>query len=222
MRSLDAVIFDMDGVLIDSEPIWQEAERLRFGEVGLDLDVAEMVTTMGLRVDEVVSHWYARRPWPDAGIDHAALAGRIVDTVVDLVSTGGEPLPGVADAVAASAKWGLGLAVASSSPSRVIDAALQRLGLADRFPVVCSAQHEPYGKPHPAVFLSAAAQLGVAPTRCLVVEDSVHGMVAALAARMHCVVVPDPERSNPRFAAADHVLDSLEGFPALLEEHYLT
>ena len=222
MRTLDAVIFDMDGVLIDSEPIWQAAERLGFGEVGLDLQVSEMVTTMGLRVDEVVAYWYARRPWPDVGIDHAGLARRMVDTVVDLMSTSGEPLPGVVDAVAACEKQGLGVAVASSSPSRVIAAALQRLGLADQFDVVRSAEHEAYGKPHPAVFLSAAAQLGVEPTRCLVVEDSVHGMVAALAARMRCVVVPDADRRSPRFAAADHMLDSLEGFPALLQEHYLT
>jgi sugar-phosphatase len=223
VRKLDAVIFDLDGVLIDSEPFWQAAEVARFGEVGLHLEATQTEATMGLRVDEAVAYWYARRPWPNGDDpDHGALIGRILDSVEELVLTRGEPLPGVLDAVAAAEKLGLRLAVASSSRTRIVDAALRRLGLADRFGAVCSAEDEAHGKPHPAVFLTAARRLGVEPTRCLVVEDSVNGMVAALAARMVCVVVPDHQRSSPRFAAADHVLPSLEGFPALLEEHYLT
>jgi sugar-phosphatase len=219
---LAAVIFDLDGVLIDSEPLWQEAEREVFDQVGLHLTVADMVTTMGLRVDEVVAHWYARRPWP--GADPAgfpALAHRLMDRVEELMLTTGQALPGGAEAVAACTGRGLPRALASSSLPRVIAAALERLGLADAFPVVCSAADEAYGKPHPAVFLTAAARLGVDPTACLVVEDSVNGMVAAKAARMRCVVVPERTAGladDPRLALADHVLPSLEAFPALLGE----
>jgi HAD superfamily hydrolase (TIGR01509 family) len=212
VRVLDAVIFDMDGVLIDSEPLWQAAEQARFAEVGVHLTSAEMVVTMGLRVDEVVAYWYGRRPWPDP--DHEGLVRRLLDTVAELVSSSGRPLPGVAEAVALCEKQGLALAVASSSTHRIIDAVLDRLGLATQFDVVCSAETELYGKPHPGVFLSAAAQLGVDPNRCLVIEDSFNGMIAALAARMRCLVVP--ERWSPRFAAADHVLESLEDLPSAL------
>ena len=218
MRSLDAVIFDLDGVLIDSEPFWQEAEVDRFAEVGLHIEQSQTQQTMGLRVDEAVAYWCERHPWPGAEADpgHHGLIDRILDSVEELVLTRGEPLPGTLDAVAACEKLGLRLAVASSSRDRIISAALQRLGLADRFEVVCSAEHEVHGKPHPAVFLRAAAELGVEPTRCLVVEDSFNGMVAALAARMRCVVVPD--QPSPRFAAADQVLASLGELPALLGE----
>jgi HAD superfamily hydrolase (TIGR01509 family) len=217
MASLEAVIFDLDGVLIDSEPFWQEAEVARFAEVGLHVERAETTATMGLRLDEAVAYWYERRPWPDADDpDHTALIGRILDTVEELVLTRGEPLPGALDAVAACEKLGLRRAVASSSRERIIAAALRRLGLADRFEVVRSAEHEAYGKPHPAVFLRTAVDLGVEPTRCLVVEDSFNGMVAALAARMRCVVIP--EVPSPRFAAADRVVASLGELPALLGE----
>jgi sugar-phosphatase len=108
------------------------------------------------------------------------------------------------------ARAGLQLAVASSSPPRLIEASLARLGLRDHFTEIVSAESEPYGKPHPAVFLTTAARLGVAPTECLVFEDSLNGLVAAKAARMICVAVP--ERVDPRFAFADLVLPSLEAF----------
>lgn len=217
MPSLDAVIFDMDGVLIDSEPFWRAAEVACFAEVGLHVAEAETRATMGLRLEEAIGYWYARRPWPDADDpDHSALADRILDTVEELVLTRGEPLPGALDAVAACEKLGLRPALASSSKDRIIAAVLRRLDLADRFEAVCSAEHDTYGKPHPAVFLRTAAELGVEPTHCLVVEDSFNGMVAALAARMRCVVVP--EVPSPRFAAADRVIDSLDELPALLGE----
>lgn len=207
------MIFDLDGLLIDSEPLWQEAERLRFGEVGVHLEPADMVQTKGLRVDQVVAFWFARRPWADP--DHAALAGRLVDTVEHLMRTRGEALPGVTGALDACEKEGLAVAVASSSSRRLIDAALHRLGIADRFSVVCSAETEPYGKPHPGVFLTTAQLLGVEPTRCLVLEDSVLGMVAAVAARMRCVAVPGhPDR---RFVLADEVIATLEDFPPVLQ-----
>jgi sugar-phosphatase len=211
-----SVIFDMDGVLIDSEPLWRDAERECFGAVGLRLSDDDMRGTMGFRVDEAVAHWYARFPWPDA--DLAEMAVRIVDRVGELVAAQGAPLPGVVESVAACEAAGLPLAVASSSPRRLIGAVLARLGVADRFAVVCSAEDEPYGKPHPGIFLTTAAALGVDPRSCLVIEDSVNGLVAAKAARMGCVVVPErPELvDDPRFALADHVLASLEAFPALL------
>lgn len=204
--ALDAVIFDMDGVLIDSEPLWRRAEIERFAAVGVHLSDEECRQTMGFRIDETVAYWYARRPWPHA--DVPAVATAIVDRVVELVQAEGEPMAGVEHAMQLCGKLGLRLAVASSSRPRLITAVLDKLGIADAFEIVRSAVDEPYGKPHPGVFLTTAAELGVDPVRCLVVEDSVNGMVAAAAARMRCIVVP--ERPDPRFVLADAVLDSLE------------
>lgn len=209
---IEAVIFDMDGVLIDSEPFWRQAEIELFGELGVHLTEEECRQTMGLRIDQSVAYWYARRPWADA--DLPALAARIVDRVGELVEQRGEPLPGVEHAVGLCRKQGFRLAVASSSWTQLVTTVLRKLAIDDAFEVVHSAADEPYGKPHPGVFLTTADRLGVEPTHCLVIEDSVNGMVAAVAARMSCVVIP--ERWDPRFALAHTVLDSLHDLESAL------
>ena len=102
------------------------------------------------------------------------------------------------------------LAVASSSQYRLIDTALDHFGLRHHFALVHSAEDETWGKPHPAVFLTAAAKLGAAPRRCLVWEDAPAGVVAAKAASMACIAVPEHgEEHQPAFALADVVLGSL-------------
>lgn len=209
-----AVVFDVDGVLIDSEPLWQEAEVEVFGSIGVPLTRTMCAETMGLRIDEAVAYWHERYPWTGRPLDE--VAATIVGRVVELVGERGEPLPGVHAAVAACGERGLATAVASSSPTVLIDAVLRRLGLA--FPVVRSAEVEPFGKPHPGIYLAAARELGLAPTDCVAVEDSVNGIVAAKAARMACVAVPDPSiRGDRRLGIADVVLDDLSGLSVALQ-----
>lgn len=198
-----AAIFDMDGLLIDSEPLWREAEIDVFRTVGLELTDAECMETTGLRIDEVVAFRHAQHPWAEPGL--GVVASRIVGALVALVRERGEALPGAREVIARCRDEGLATALASSSPRRVIDATLERLGLS--FPVIVSAEDDRYGKPHPAVFLRTAELLGVPPTECLVFEDSVNGVIAAKAARMTVIAVP--ERPDPRFAIADRVLGSL-------------
>ncbi|HJL14116.1 MAG TPA: hexitol phosphatase HxpB [Sandaracinaceae bacterium LLY-WYZ-13_1] len=208
MRDARAAIFDMDGLLVDSEPWWRRAEVELFATVGLALEESDCEATTGLRIDEVTAHWFARAPWE--GPSPHALAERIVDRMVAIVGARGAPMPGAVEAVARCADAGLRLAVASSSPERLIDATLARLGLAERFELRCSAEHERFGKPHPAVFLRCAERLGVDPAACLVLEDSLNGVLAAKAARMTCVAVPEAtQRGDPRFCIADRVLGSL-------------
>lgn len=203
-----AAIFDMDGLLIDSEPLWRKAEVEVFATVGLRLTEEECEETTGLRIDEVVAYRHGQQPWDDP--PRHAIVERIVDRLIELVTERGAPLPGVDHAIARCRADGLRLALASSSPRRIIDATLARLGLADAFEVIASAEDDRYGKPHPAVFLRCAEMLGVRPTECLVLEDSLNGVIAAKAARMTCVAVP--EKPDPRFAIADRVLDSLQSF----------
>jgi sugar-phosphatase len=203
---LQAAIFDLDGLLIDSEPLWRRAEVEVFASVGLVLTEAECEVTTGLRVDEVVAYRHRERPWDPPCLDE--VAERIVDRVIELVEAGGVAKPGGAHAVALCAEAGLRLALASSSHEILIHAALRRLGLAEHFELIVSAQHERWGKPHPAVFLTTAERLGVPPAACVVLEDSLNGLIAAKAARMRCLVVP--ERPDPRFVLADAILPSLE------------
>jgi len=207
-----AAIFDMDGLLIDSEPLWRRAEVEVFATVGVPLTEAMCEATTGLRIDEVAAHWHRRQPWEGESV--ASVAGRIVERMIGLVAEEGAAQPGAHAAIDACARAGLTLALASSSPERLIDATLARLGLGERFVIRRSAEHEELGKPHPAVFLRTAEDLGVEAADCLVFEDSLNGVLAAKAARMTCVAVP--ERDDPRFCIADRVLGSLEQVEATL------
>ena len=203
-----ASIFDMDGLLIDSEVLWHEAEIEILGGLGVPLSVDGCRTTKGMFVDEVTQHWYALYPW--RGPAPAEVAVTIVDRVIALVRSKGRLKPGASETIDLCAERGLLLAVASSSQYRLIDAALDHFGLRERFDLVHSAEDEDYGKPHPAVFITAASKLSVAPRRCLVWEDAPAGVLAAKAASMACIAVPERgEGHDPAFALADLVVDSL-------------
>lgn len=206
---LQACIFDMDGVLLDSEPFWRQAEIEVFATVGLHLTEEDCMETMGIRIDEVVAWRHHQKPWAEPS--QAVICERIVDRMVELVRERAKPLPGVYEALDFVRSQGLKLALASSSSTRLIRAVLEGLGLLDAFPIVHSAETEEYGKPHPAVFLTTAGLLGVPPTGCLVIEDSFNGVLAAKAARMTVVAIPEPAvADDPRFVIADARLRSLE------------
>jgi mannitol-1-/sugar-/sorbitol-6-/2-deoxyglucose-6-phosphatase len=215
----------MDGLLIDTEPVWRTAEQEVFAELGVKLTQADLLDTTGVRVDEMAAAFLSRRP-PSAdppgadpagpspagpspaGPSPAEVAARITDLVVDHVAREGEPMPGVPEAIALFERSGLRLAIASSSPERLIDAVCARLKL--DIDIRCSALDEPRGKPAPDVYLAAARRLRLTPARCLAVEDSPAGVVAAKDAGMRCVAVPDPLLTgDPRYRRADLVLSSL-------------
>lgn len=208
---IDAVIFDMDGLLIDSEPFWREAERAVFRDVGIELTDAMCEEAMGLRVNEVLHHWHKTYPWPSPDFD--GMEKNIVELVGRLIREKGELMPGAKEAVTFFHQRHVPIALASASALSLIRNFLNKFGFASYFDVVHSAEHETFGKPHPAVFLTTAEKLGVPPTRCLVFEDSFNGLIAAKAARMTCIVVPEPGVQNqPRWAIADRQLSTLEHF----------
>jgi HAD superfamily hydrolase (TIGR01509 family) len=203
-----ASIFDMDGLLIDSEILWHEAEIEILGDLGVPLSRDGCRSTKGMFVGEVTEYWHGHFPW--AGPTPAEVAVTIVDRVIALLLAKGELKPGAEHAIDLCTERGLPLAVASSSQYRLIDTALEHFGLRHHFAIVHSAQDEPWGKPHPAVFLTAAAKLGAAPRRCLVWEDAPAGVLAAKAATMMCIAVPEHgEEGRPAFGLADLVLGSL-------------
>jgi len=213
---IKAVIFDMDGLLIDSEPLWRRAERAAFARVGLELSDEDCRQTTGLRADEVVEYWYRRRPW--SGTDPVRVLDDLDRRVKQLIRTEGRELPGARGAVDAAARAGLRLALASSSTIGVIEVVLSHLGLTGRFEVVASGADEARGKPDPAVYLTTLRRLGLAAADCVALEDSAAGVAAAHAAGIFVVAVPAAhDFDDPRFAIADLKLASLEGFhPALV------
>ena len=192
MSNLDAVIFDMDGVLVDSEPFWRRAQVRILGEIGLELTQDDTDQTIGVRIDEVVRYWYERHPW--TGADLADVSTAIVDEVIGFVRLEGQRMEGVTESLSLFNSLGLRIGLATSSSEQLIDAVLSTLKLDDAFAVCCSAANEEFGKPHPGVFLTTAARLGVDPRRCLVIEDSVFGVQAGKAAGMMVVAVPSSEQ----------------------------
>lgn len=215
---IKAVIFDMDGLLIDSEALWQEVETEVFNSVGVPLTAEMTAQTMGLRSDEVVKHWYKQFPWE--GESEADINQRLVERVIEVISERGQELPGVRHVISLVHAANIPMALASSSQTMIINAVLDRIGIREYLEVVHSAENEPYGKPHPAVYLTAASKLGIDPADCLAFEDSVNGVISAKAAKMKCVAVPAAEqRNDPRFGVADLILGSLVEFkPSILSE----
>ena len=208
---LKAVIFDMDGVLVDSEPFWRRAQVRIFGELGLSLTPADTEETMGVRIDEVVRFWFDRHPW--TGVDPNDVASAIDDEVIRLVHLEGKRMHGVTEALALLESLELRVGLATSSSERLIDAVLSALRLEDAFLVRCSAAHEELGKPHPGVFLTTAARLGLDPRSCLVIEDSIFGVQAGKAAGMTVVAVPAPHQFDAAgFDVADVKLATLADF----------
>ncbi|MBI6547879.1 hexitol phosphatase HxpB [Xenorhabdus lircayensis] len=208
--SIEAAIFDMDGLLIDSEPYWEQGEINIFSELGLDLNLAEKLPdTLGLRIDQVVELWYQASPWQ--GIPKSEVAQRIINYVVQLVKENRPLLPGVEYALNLCRERGLKIGLASASPHEMLEQVLELFNLRHYFDTVVSAANLPYSKPHPEVYLQAANQLGVNPIHCLTLEDSFNGMIATKAARMRSIVVPAAHHfDDPRWFLANIKLNSLE------------
>ena len=198
----------MDGLLIDSEILWHQAEVEIFGALGVPLLATSTRSTKGVFINDVVAYWYSRYPWNGPSIED--VIAKLVNRVGSLVESEGRLLPGAIRAIDLTSERGP-IALASSTPLALIQRSLDHFDLSDRFASVHSAEFEPYGKPHPGVFLTAATSLGVAPTRCLVFEDSTAGVIAARAASMSLVAVPTREdRGEVEYLLADLVLDSLD------------
>lgn len=206
--TIRATLFDMDGLLLDSEILWHKAELEIFTGLGVPLSATDERVTKGIFVNEVVRYWYERFPWQ--GPSQAEVTQMVLNRVGELIESEGRLLPGVEHALTATSARGP-IALASSTPLALIERALAHFGLRDRFATISSAEFEEYGKPHPAVFLTSAKSIGAYPTDCLVFEDSPAGVLAAKAGRMTVVAVPAKEdRGQPAFHLADLVLDTLE------------
>ena len=205
--TLRATIFDLDGLLVDSETLWHRAEVEILGARGVPVTKHEDRATKGMFVEEVVRYWHGRYPWSPPALDD--VVAQLLTRVGDLVEQSGRMLPGAERALDLASERGP-IALASSTPMALIERMLDHFDLRDRFAVIRSAEDEPFGKPHPGVFLSAASDLDVDPPVCLVLEDSAAGVIAAKAARMAVVAVPvAAERNQAPFALADLRLDSL-------------
>ena len=192
-----AIVFDLDGVLVDSEPVWDEVRRQVVSDRGGAWTGAATTAMQGMSTAE----WSAYLVGLGAAGTPPELADVVIGAMADRYRARVPLLPGAAAAVTALAgRWPL--AVASSSPRRLIPVVLEAAGVADRFRAVVSSEEVDRGKPAPDVYLAAAARLGVDPVSCVAVEDSANGLRAAAAAGMTVVAVPNPHFPPPADALA--------------------
>lgn len=208
LTQFQGVIYDMDGVLTDSEPIWKIAMEEVFQAVGCNLTKKDFQRTVGLRIDEVVSYWYNEVKWEGATV--VEVEQQIINRMVELLSEHATPLPGVIESLQFFRQNGLKIGLATSSYSILVDCVLDTLQIRHFFDYTHSAEHEQYGKPHPAVYLHVAQVLNLVPSNCLVIEDSFNGVIAGKAAKMVVACVPEKSHfPDPRLIAADQMFDNL-------------
>lgn len=208
---ITTVLFDMDGLLLDTEPLWGESMLRIAQKHRIPITRQQFKETTGLRIFEVTDHWAIHYPWQ--GKAAREVADEILDDIIASSRQSATVLKGVEKALILLRQHQYKIGLASSSPGHMIDALVTHFDLKKYFDCITSADAVALGKPHPAVFLHCAAELGAKPGECLVLEDSVNGMIAGKAARMKVIVVPDELHfDDPRFSLADGKLRSMEDF----------
>lgn len=210
---IQAAIFDMDGLLVDSEPHWRVVEIEVFQTVGLTLTDEDCMRTTGLPTRAVVDYWYERHPWTGRDLDE--LSNEILAGAYDRIGRLAEPMLGALEILAFFRERAIPMAIASASPMELIELVIDRLDIRDYFSIWHSATLEAHNKPAPDVYLGTARKLKVEPGDCLAFEDSGNGLKSAHAAGMRTVAVPaDYEINDPKFAIADVIIPSLTKFDA--------
>jgi HAD superfamily hydrolase (TIGR01509 family) len=210
--AIEAVVFDMDGLMLDTEPLYKVAWQSGCNELGYDLDDVTYSTLVGRPTsacEQVLLQTFGpdfplglfRERWPVIWREKAA-------------SSGIQLKPGLLPLLAFLQRRGIPVAVATSSEAYFTEFSLSRAGLSDRFHTIVTGDQIERGKPAPDIYLAAAAKLGVAPERCIALEDSEAGAVAACAAAMITLLIPDWVPPSPAARRA-----ATEIFPSLAEAH---
>ena len=211
---LTTVIFDIDGLLVDSEPLWNEAAAEVFRLYGVNLTEEQYKTTTGLRTKEFVQWWFS---YYNIGNGELASAEeKIVQLVLEKIEHKGKIMPGVPYIFDFFAKRDFRIGLATSSPPALIELVVQMTGIKNYLHATSSAEGLLFGKPHPQVYLNCAELLGCPPVECICFEDSFNGLISAKAARMKCVIVPHASQlKDDRWGAANLKLSSLQNFGEL-------
>lgn len=212
---IKAVIFDMDGVLVDSEPFYTEVEKQNFLMAGLKISHEEHLTFQGTATDRMWTILKKKYNLTQSVEELVEMTNAMVTpwfASLDEI----HPMPGVKEVVTELANMEIPLAVASSSYPDVIRMILEKTGLAQYFPVVVDSRMAGSSKPDPDIFLLAAKKLNVNPSECLVIEDSANGIRAAKAAGMTCIAYAGPGPVHQDQSMADLIIKNFNEIPPLL------
>lgn len=210
---IQAAIFDMDGLLVDSEPIWREVAIEVFEAIGVPLTEAVCRGATGLGTTQFVKLIFSK--FPAIKATEEEIGERILQLAHERIGQRAEAMPGAVATIRFFYDRKIPLAVASASPMEIIETVLERLDLRQYFQLWHSALLEAHNKPAPDVYLGAARMLDIAPGNCLAFEDSGNGLRSAVAAGMRAVAVPaDYEFDDPKFDLATLKIPSLLSFDA--------
>ncbi len=213
MKEIRAVIFDMDGVLINSEPLWQAAERKIFTSLGVNVTAEHTTVTQYMTTTAVTAYWYTVSPWQ--GVTLPMAEQMVIDQVIEMLAIEDCLIAGVKEFIESLKSSKLKIGLATNSPYKLIPFVLERAGIGDLFDGVVSAESEHKGKPDPAVYLAAAQKLDIEPSYCLAIEDSKTGMLAAKRAGMQVAAFVNG-RSDLNFNNADYIIKDYRGSAASL------
>ncbi len=205
---MKAVIFDMDGLLIDSEPFWQSAEREVFGSLGIEVTEVHSSVTSRMTTREVTEYWFRLKPWEAISILDIEM--KVIKRVGEHIGLHGKIMPGVMETLVYFKKAGYKIGLATNAPAILIPKVLKKLNIESYFDAVLSAESVAKGKPAPDIYVQMASDLSIDAARCIVFEDSKSGMAAAIAAGMTVVAVPARKQyDDVEFDAAHLKIGSL-------------
>ena len=202
---MKAVIFDMDGVIIDSEPFWQKAEFEVFSSLGVTLNTEFTNRTKTMTTVEVTKFWYEKFPWESKSLEE--VEEMVVSRVMHLVEQDGSEINGIESFIKKLKDNGFKIGLATNSPYKIIPVVLEKAGIAEYFDIIFSAEFVPLGKPDPAIYLMTSKELGIKPENCIVIEDSYSGMMAAKMAGMKVVAFTNGNE-DLNLSLADYTMES--------------
>lgn len=208
---IEAVIFDMDGLLIDSEPFWRIAEKEVFGNLGIEVTEELAIETSRMTTKEVTEYWYSHKPWEQKSLEEVEQA--VIQRVGELIDNKGMMMPGVVELLQYFKQLGYKIGLATNSPNSLILKVLRKLDIEHYFDIAISSDFVDKGKPSPDIYIKIAFELDTIPSNCIVFEDSTSGIHAAIAAGMSVVAVPEKGKFNDAgFETADVKIKRLNDF----------
>lgn len=207
IMKIEAVIFDMDGVLVDSEGLWKIAEKEVFSSLGVVVTEKLSHKTQSMTTDQVTQFWFERYPWE--GTSHQEVEQMVVDRVIELIQNENCAIKGIKSFIEKLRSEGLKVGLATNSPFKIIAPVLKKSGISHLFDAISSAEFEKQGKPAPDIYLTTAKKLSVNPKHCVAIEDSNSGIQAAHAAGMKAVAFTNNKKNGHHYIV-DLIIDDFE------------
>lgn len=202
-----AIIFDMDGVLVDSEHLWQKAEFEIFSSLGVNVTEELAAKTKTMTTNEVTEFWKSRFEWKEASTQQ--VEELVISRVIELIKKENCEIKGVRNFIKKLKFQGYKVGLATNSPYKIIPVVLEKLELTEFFDAISSSDNEISGKPHPSVYISTCSKLNINPMDCIAIEDSYSGMLAAKRAGLKVIAFTNGN-SDTDLSIAQSVIQNFE------------